>query len=126
MDADHARALLEQERERLEGIAEEQGEQAERESAPAPEAVRGGESDSPSNVYDRQVAASVAGHAEAELAEVDAALERVEDGSYGRCQECGKEIPDERLELMPATRYCVEHQELAEKRAGVPDDRAAR
>lgn len=126
MDADHARVLLERERERLEDIAQEQGEQAERDSAPAPEAVRGDESDSPSNVADRQVAASVAGHAEAELSEIDAALQRLADGSYGRCQECGKVIPDERLELMPATRYCLDHQELAEKRAGIPGDRTAR
>ncbi|MGY6501462.1 MAG: TraR/DksA family transcriptional regulator [Acidimicrobiales bacterium] len=41
------------------------------------------------------------------LAEVEAALARVAAGTYGACGECGARIPEERLEIMPATAYCV-------------------
>lgn len=35
------------------------------------------------------------------------ALQRVDDGSYGICMTCARRIPEERLEVMPATRWCV-------------------
>ena len=44
---------------------------------------------------------------QAELAEVDAALTRIEDGSYGICERCGRPIPVERLEVRPTARLCV-------------------
>jgi DnaK suppressor protein len=42
-----------------------------------------------------------------QLQETEAALGRVEDGSYGLCCSCGEPVLPERLEIMPATRYCV-------------------
>jgi DnaK suppressor protein len=39
--------------------------------------------------------------------EVDAALTRLENGSYGQCEECGSAIPIERLEILPYARHCV-------------------
>jgi len=44
----------------------------------------------------------------ASLADVDRALEKLADGSYGRCDLCGDEIPPARLEAMPAKVTCVE------------------
>ena len=44
-----------------------------------------------------------------ELSEVDAALERLAAGSFGACEVCGTPIGAERLDAMPATRYCVQH-----------------
>jgi DnaK suppressor protein len=41
------------------------------------------------------------------LAEVDAALARVEAGSYGVCERCGSPIGDARLEALPAARLCI-------------------
>jgi RNA polymerase-binding protein DksA len=41
------------------------------------------------------------------LDDVDAALARVADGSYGTCAECGKEIGAERLEFRPESILCV-------------------
>ena len=38
---------------------------------------------------------------------VDAALQRIEDGEYGFCIECGSEIPFERLRIDPAASHCV-------------------
>jgi DnaK suppressor protein len=42
------------------------------------------------------------------LHEVDAALERITKGTYGRCESCGAEIPAERLEARPVARLCVD------------------
>lgn len=41
------------------------------------------------------------------LQEVRAALQRMAEGSYGRCQRCGTEIPSERLEARPHARLCM-------------------
>lgn len=49
-----------------------------------------------------------------DLDDVDSALRRLEEGSYGHCEACGEPIADERLEAMPAARFCLVHQEVAE------------
>lgn len=41
---------------------------------------------------------------------INEALERMEQGTYGYCAECHKEIPKERLEVLPYAKYCIEHQ----------------
>jgi DnaK suppressor protein len=41
------------------------------------------------------------------IEEIDAALHRIAEGSYGRCQGCGVEIPTERLEFRPSAAGCV-------------------
>lgn len=48
---------------------------------------------------------------EAKIALIDEALVRLERGEYGRCVVCGRRIPEERLELVPETPYCVEDAE---------------
>ena len=37
------------------------------------------------------------------------ALTRLDEGTYGTCEVCGQPIGDARLEVMPATRFCIEH-----------------
>jgi DnaK suppressor protein len=44
-----------------------------------------------------------------QLDDVEAAIARVAEGTYGLCETCGKPIADDRLEAMPATRWCIEH-----------------
>ena len=41
-----------------------------------------------------------------ELRQIDAALDRLDDGSYGICVRCGNKISDERLAALPATPIC--------------------
>jgi RNA polymerase-binding transcription factor DksA len=41
------------------------------------------------------------------LVEIDAALTKLEEGVYGRCESCGDEIAPARLEAMPAARFCI-------------------
>lgn len=44
-----------------------------------------------------------------ELADVEAVLPKIDDGTYGTCEACGAVIPDERLAEAPATRFCAAH-----------------
>jgi DnaK suppressor protein len=46
---------------------------------------------------------------------VDAALQRIRDGSFGECQHCGGEVELKRLNAVPWTRHCLTCQELLEK-----------
>src|SRR5437870_11124422 len=41
------------------------------------------------------------------LGEIAAALDRIEQGKFGRCEECQEEIPKARLQAVPYTRFCV-------------------
>jgi DnaK suppressor protein len=49
------------------------------------------------------------------LQNVEHALERLEEGSYGICEECGREIGEKRLQAMSFARYCVNCQREKEK-----------
>ena len=52
---------------------------------------------------------AMVGHLQDTLRDVDHALGKLADGSYGKCEVCGEEIAEARLEAMPATRYCINH-----------------
>ena len=45
-------------------------------------------------------------HIMEELLEVDAAIERIDDGDYGICRRCGHKIDPLRLEMLPETQFC--------------------
>jgi DnaK suppressor protein len=55
-----------------------------------------------------------------ELEEIDAALGRIAEGSYGECEECGGNIGAARLEVQPTARFCIGCQEKLEQRPGAP------
>jgi len=44
---------------------------------------------------------------ELKLKNIDLALEKIKKGKYGICEECGKEIPEERLKVSPEFRFCL-------------------
>jgi DnaK suppressor protein len=50
-----------------------------------------------------------------ELREAEAALQRMDTGIYGLCEECDVEIPFERLKAYPTARRCLEHQKRYEQ-----------
>ena len=52
------------------------------------------------------------------VADIDQALLRIDEGSYGVCARCGKEIPDARLEAVPTARYDAQCQTLLEQGTG--------
>ena len=67
--------------------------------------------------WERSQLAALTDDARRRLADVEAALARVADGSYGRCVVCGRVIPAGRLEARPDARTCVEHAGGAGARA---------
>lgn len=46
--------------------------------------------------------------ARAELEQVEIALERLDRGTYGKCEDCGRRIAAERLEALPSARRCID------------------
>lgn len=50
---------------------------------------------------------------------ISEALQRIEDGTYGRCIDCGRELSDERLEARPEAARCIEDQQKAEAAGAV-------
>ena len=64
-----------------------------------------GEGDTLSVERDRLLV--VAGDAQAHVAAIDAALARVDAGTYGQCESCGNTIPEARLEALPEATLCV-------------------
>jgi len=61
-----------------------------------------------------EVLESLGNSSDKELQLIKFALRRIEDGSYGSCDNCGGEIPAARLELLPFTPYCVDCAEAFE------------
>jgi len=59
--------------------------------------------------FERAQLGAVLEQARARLAELDAAVARVADGSYGRCEVCGAPIGEARLAARPAARTCIQH-----------------
>jgi len=66
--------------------------------------------------YDREFSLSLASNDRKFLYELEDALKRVEDGSYGICQECKSFIAKTRLKAVPQARLCVKCQQKKEKR----------
>ena len=57
---------------------------------------------------ERGEAEALAAKLQTTLDDVERALEKLEDGSFGTCESCGKAIAPGRLEAMPAARFCID------------------
>ncbi|MFB6628385.1 TraR/DksA family transcriptional regulator [Streptomyces sp. NPDC056362] len=66
--------------------------------------------------FERAHVASLMEQAREHLGDLDLALQRVELGTYGRCEACGGTIPPERLEIRPAATTCVSCAEPSPRR----------
>jgi DnaK suppressor protein len=53
------------------------------------------------------------------IEEIDDALRRIEDGTYGQCERCGKPIDEERLKAMPSAKYDAECQAAIDASGGL-------
>jgi len=62
----------------------------------------------------REIDYTLGENSEAVLAEIDAALQRIEDGTYGICTNCGREISVERLEAYPWASLCIDCKRRSE------------
>jgi RNA polymerase-binding transcription factor DksA len=127
VDHDEVRRLLDQEKDRLEQVRDgfdddHLHEESEDESTGELSHLDQHMADVGSETFEREKEFSILEQVEAELDDVDRALRRLDAGSYGRCDICHEPIGDERLEAMPATRFCVDHQAVAEhRRAAWPE-----
>jgi RNA polymerase-binding transcription factor DksA len=74
------------------------------------------QADAGSDAYDRDFALSLLSQEQDSLNEINEAMTRMENGTYGICEMSGKKIPEIRLEALPFTRYTVECQEQIERR----------
>jgi DnaK suppressor protein len=72
--------------------------------------------DTATETYDRELDYTLEENSEHVLAEIDAALTRIENGTYGTCTNCGKQIPEERLEALPWATLCIDCQRDQELR----------
>lgn len=72
--------------------------------------------DDAANDYTRQVLLGMSERERTILQEVDAALDRIDDGIFGVCETCGEEISDARLKIVPYASLCVECKAETERR----------
>ena len=114
MDAATARAHLQSESARLEEVKRAAGSLTGTSDPSTAVAEQHGVEQATSTI-ERELDTTVVQKAQAELEEVKAALQRLEEGKYGICDVCGQPIPDERLAALPATRYCVTDQARVER-----------
>jgi RNA polymerase-binding protein DksA len=66
--------------------------------------------------FDREVDYTLEENSEAVLKAIEAALGRIEAGTYGKCQRCGREIAPERLEALPYAELCIDCKREVERR----------
>jgi YteA family regulatory protein len=65
--------------------------------------------DEATELYEREKDIALNEHTEEELTDIDRALQAVKNGTYGKCEVCGVDIPLERLDAIPTATTCVEH-----------------
>jgi DnaK suppressor protein len=70
--------------------------------------------DTATATFDRELDAGLEEGAQETLKDIDHALARLEDGSYGTCEICGKPIAAERLAAIPWARLCIDDQRKAD------------
>jgi RNA polymerase-binding protein DksA len=111
VDTERFRALLNEERARIVkeieflhdenpgSIEDETGEETHYDQHPA---------DAATATHDREVDYTIEEDASDLLRQIDAALKRIDAGTYGICRVCGREIGEERLEAVPWTDLCID------------------
>lgn len=71
--------------------------------------------DESATISNRHLLMSLSENERTKLIEVDEALDRIKDGTFGICEECGEPIALKRLEVIPNARYCIQCMENLEK-----------
>ena len=127
MDLKEARTRLEKERGRLLGARSELESEVKQESAgqdvSEPSAVDQHPADQATETFEKEKDLSILESTDEQLRDIELAFARIEDGSYGSCEVCGRPIGEERLRARPAARLCIDHQREAEQS---PDARSGR
>ena len=71
--------------------------------------------DMAANAYTKELLMSMSTNDRQLLDSIDAALDRIEQGEYGKCVNCGEPIQEKRLEAVPWARHCIRCQDLIER-----------
>lgn len=119
IDTEHFRELLNEERQRV--VAAIQNLHDDHQGSMSDEtgedsAYDNHLADTATETYDRELDYTLEENSENVLAEIDAALKRIDDGSYGICTNRGEQIPLERLEARPYATLCIDCQRERERR----------
>ena len=117
LDTAHFKQRLQEERQRaqeaLDYIHEENRSQLEDEREEIQSDNHPG--DMATSTFDRELDYTLEENVERALAAIDAALQRIEDGTYGLCGSCGQPIGAERLEALPWTTQCIDCKRREER-----------
>jgi RNA polymerase-binding protein DksA len=118
IDTEHFRTRLEEERARvaaaLENLQRENPGSLSEETAELTVADQH-PGDVATETYDRELEYGLEDSEQLLLTSIDSALERIENGTYGRCERCGKDIPAERLEARPWAELDIDCQREVER-----------
>lgn len=113
------RTALEEERKRvahaIDYLHEENQGSLEDETGDIAPGVDNHPADAATETFDRELDYTLEENAEHVLAAIDAALQRMEEGTYGRCLSCGKQISRERLEAIPWATQCIDCKRKEER-----------
>jgi DnaK suppressor protein len=74
------------------------------------------QADTGTKTFEREQEISLANNILERITQVERALERLDEGSYGWCERCGNAIPVERLAAFPSATLCVSCKQLEERR----------
>ena len=111
----HRERLLHERKQLLQRIAQERGGLVSRADMAAEYDVRSFD-DRAQAISERNDEFAMNEHETAELGDIEAALKRMDAGTYGQCTDCGVTIPPARLNAYPTAKRCIDCQTVAEQR----------
>lgn len=117
MDTEYFRKLLVDERERVSSTVESLHESNSRsfEEETEEETYDNHLADSATATLNREIDSTLEENSGHVLVGIDEALDRIENGTFGTCARCGKQIAEDRLEALPYATRCIDCQRLAER-----------
>jgi RNA polymerase-binding protein DksA len=117
VDAERFRRMLVDERERVSATVEHLHESNSRsfEDETEEETYDNHLADSATATLNREIDSTLEENSEHVLTGINDALERIDNGTFGTCARCGKQIAEERLEALPYATRCIDCQRLAER-----------
>ena len=117
MDTEYFRKLLVDERERVSSTVENLHESNSRsfEEETEEETYDNHLADSATATLNREIDSTLEENSGHVLTGINEALERIDNGTFGTCAGCGKQIAEERLEALPYATRCIDCQRLAER-----------
>ena len=110
LDTEHFKQRLVQERQRAQEALDYLHDESESQVEDDREEIQSDNhpGDMATSTFDRELDYTLEENVERALAEIDAALKRIENGTYGTCVNCGRPIGPERLEALPWATLCID------------------